>query len=59
VNTFQKTASGHFTVRRLERTYGPEVVRNAYEGIARQCGYLRIAHPGAAGDIIDSVIHRT
>jgi hypothetical protein len=30
---FQKVASGHFTVRRLERTYGPEVIEARYEEI--------------------------
>ena len=35
VSSFQKTASGHFTVRRLERKYGPDVVKAAYETIAR------------------------
>jgi hypothetical protein len=29
---FQSMARGHFTVRRLERIYGPEVVREAYRG---------------------------
>jgi uncharacterized YccA/Bax inhibitor family protein len=28
---FQDVAHGHFTIRRLERTYGKEVVRAAYE----------------------------
>lgn len=28
---FQRLAQGHFTVRRLERTYGPEEVRRQYE----------------------------
>ena len=28
---FQDMAGGHFTVRRLERQYGPEVVRRAYD----------------------------
>ncbi len=28
---FQRLAEGHFVVRRLERRYGPEVVRRAYE----------------------------
>ncbi|MGE5568556.1 MAG: EcsC family protein [Rhodospirillales bacterium] len=28
---FQNIAHGHFTVRRLERTYGPDVVRAEYE----------------------------
>jgi hypothetical protein len=30
-NHFQTIAEGHFTVRRLERTYGSEVIRNEYE----------------------------
>ena len=34
VNTFQRTAGGHFTVRRLERKYGVDVVKSAYEAIA-------------------------
>ena len=28
---FQDMARGHFIVRRLERTYGPEMVRRQYE----------------------------
>jgi hypothetical protein len=31
VNHFQGMAWGHFTVRRLERMYGPEVVRRMYQ----------------------------
>ena len=31
VNHFQDMAWGHFTIRRLERTYGSEVVRRAYQ----------------------------
>jgi hypothetical protein len=31
VNHFQDMAWGHFTVRRLERTYGSEVVRRTYQ----------------------------
>jgi hypothetical protein len=34
MNSFQRAASGHFVVRRLERKYGPEVVKDAYEAIA-------------------------
>ncbi|MFI5167313.1 MAG: EcsC family protein, partial [Thermoanaerobaculales bacterium] len=34
VNSFQKIASGHFVVRRLERKYGLDVVKSAYETIA-------------------------
>jgi hypothetical protein len=32
---FQDVARGHFTVRRLERTYGKEFVRSEYERINR------------------------
>ena len=32
---FQDMARGHFTVRRLERIYGTEAVRRAYERIDR------------------------
>lgn len=32
---FQKMATGHFTVRRLERAHGPDEVRAAYEAMAR------------------------
>jgi hypothetical protein len=31
MNHFQRIAQGHFTVRRLERRYGPEVIRRQYE----------------------------
>ncbi|MDH3894778.1 MAG: EcsC family protein, partial [Chromatiales bacterium] len=34
IQHFQDMARGHFEVRRLERKYGPEVVRKAYETIA-------------------------
>jgi hypothetical protein len=30
---FQLVAHGHFTVRRLERQYGQELVRSAYQTI--------------------------
>ncbi len=33
IDYFQKMARGHFVVRRLERVYGTEVVRNAYESL--------------------------
>jgi hypothetical protein len=33
IGHFQDMARGHFTVRRLERTYGPEAVRLAYEAM--------------------------
>ena len=31
INHFQEVAHGHFVVRRLERKYGPEIVREEYE----------------------------
>ena len=31
MNHFQRIAQGHFTVRRLERRYGSEVIRRQYE----------------------------
>lgn len=31
---FQSMAQGHFIVRRLERAYGPDTVRSAYEGFS-------------------------
>ena len=31
IDHFQTVAKGHFVVRRLERVYGAEVVRSAYE----------------------------
>ena len=34
MNHFQRIAEGHFTVRRLERLYGPTVVRRIYEQLA-------------------------
>lgn len=33
---FQRIAQGHFTIRRLERTYGPAVVRRHYETLSAQ-----------------------
>jgi hypothetical protein len=30
MNHFQRVASGHFAIRRLERRYGPAVVRQLY-----------------------------
>ena len=35
ITHFQETARGHFIVRRLERIYGQETVRQAYHEIAR------------------------
>jgi hypothetical protein len=36
IEHFQDTARGHFTVRRLERTYGKEPVRREYERLSRE-----------------------
>ena len=35
---FQRVARGHFTVRRLERQYGPERIRRVYEKAAARLG---------------------
>jgi EcsC family protein len=36
IDHFQQTARAHFTVRRLERRYGKEVVRGAYNLFQRE-----------------------
>jgi hypothetical protein len=45
VRHFQRTAHGHFTIRRLERLYGSEVVGAYYRGLAlkapRAIGFRR------------------
>jgi hypothetical protein len=38
VDHFQNTADAHFTVRKLERQYGAEVVRTEYERLAKSLG---------------------
>src|SRR6185436_6957519 len=38
IEHFQEMAQGHFTVRRLERTYGTEIVRAEYERVAEELG---------------------
>jgi hypothetical protein len=35
INHFQDMARGHFTVRRLERKYGADVIRSEYERLAQ------------------------
>jgi hypothetical protein len=35
IEHFQEVARGHFTVRRLERVYGKDVVRTEYERLAK------------------------
>ncbi|WP_237480109.1 EcsC family protein [Lichenibacterium dinghuense] len=42
---YQKLARGHFAVRRLERTYGPELVRAAYDRLRAE--HAPAAAPGA------------
>lgn len=39
VANFQRVAAGHFAVRSLERTWGFDAVRAAYEAIAAREGY--------------------
>ncbi len=36
IDHFQNKAEGHFTLRRLERAYGPELVRNTYDVLKRE-----------------------
>jgi hypothetical protein len=36
VDHFQTVARGHFTVRRLERSYGEDIVRATYERLSEQ-----------------------
>ncbi len=35
IQHFQEVARGHFTIRRLERAYGKNVVRTEYERLAQ------------------------
>lgn len=46
---FQSLAKGHFTVRRLERLYSPEMVREEYERIAIASGLTPKRQNRAAG----------
>jgi hypothetical protein len=36
IEHFQQTAQSHFTVRRLERAYGKDIVRAEYERLAQK-----------------------
>jgi hypothetical protein len=36
IDHFQDVARGHFTVRRLERLYGKELIRSEYDLIAKE-----------------------
>jgi hypothetical protein len=36
MNHYQNAARGHFIVRRLERKYGDEVIKNTYEGLKEE-----------------------
>ncbi len=38
IDHFQTIARGHFTVRRLERIYGPALVRAEYDALLREAG---------------------
>ena len=38
---FQSLAKGHFTVRRLERRYSPDIVKREYEAIAAAHGFAQ------------------
>jgi len=39
IRHFQAIARGHFTIRRLERKYGEEVVKKEYEKVRRELGH--------------------
>jgi hypothetical protein len=39
IDHFQTLARGHFAVRRLERIYGPDVVRTAYDAAMRETSF--------------------
>ncbi len=39
INHFQSAARGHFTVRRLERKYGEELVKREYEKVLGELGH--------------------
>jgi hypothetical protein len=41
VTSFQRVAAAHFAVRRLERKYDPDLVKSAYDRIARARGFRR------------------
>ena len=49
---FEQIAEGHFTVRRLERVYGPEPVRTEYERLRTEA--LAQGPSSASGDAIAS-----
>jgi len=38
IRHFQTVARGHFTIRRLERKYGEEIVKKEYEKVRRELG---------------------
>jgi hypothetical protein len=42
MNHFQRVAHGHFVIRRLERQYGPAVVRKLYAAHAPQRAAQRV-----------------
>src|SRR6185312_1748491 len=47
IEHFQEVARAHFTVRRLERVYGSEIVRKEYERFARSHGAARARAGGS------------
>ncbi|OVE81473.1 hypothetical protein BVY04_03165 [bacterium M21] len=50
IDHYQSIAKGHFIVRRLEREYGPRLIRKVYEEI--RCG----REPDLSGEIFGNVI---
>ena len=49
MNYFQELARGHFTIRRLERLYGAEVVQREYERLANETLPALAKPPASAG----------
>lgn len=41
IEHFQQTAKGHFTVRRLERVYGKDIIKGEYQRLAANAGSKR------------------
>jgi hypothetical protein len=57
IEHFQDLACGHFTVRRLERTYGPDMVRREYDrlkaGLAAAASSLEDLDHGKSALLVD------
>ena len=45
IDHFQDVARGHFAIRRLERTYGKDIVRAEYDRAREQLAPTRAAEP--------------